>query len=83
MKIHTVKAKKVKLYLCLINYHAMKTYEGAHVQLRMEMRSQLHAPAALPKGRSPGYPLDRRLSGPQSPSGRYRVEEKSLAPAWN
>jgi hypothetical protein len=27
---------------------------------------QLHAPTALPRGKSPRYPLDRRLGGPQS-----------------
>jgi hypothetical protein len=31
----------------------------------------------LPRGKSPQYPLDRRLGGPQSPSGR-RGEEKIL-----
>jgi hypothetical protein len=31
---------------------------------------QLHSPAALPQGKSPLYPLDRRLGGPQSWSGR-------------
>jgi hypothetical protein len=33
---------------------------------------QLH-----PKGRSPCYPLDRRLGGPQSRSGRGGVEKNS------
>jgi hypothetical protein len=45
----------------------------------MEMRSQPHAPVALPWGKSPQYPLDRNLSGPQSQSGR-RGEEKILDP---
>jgi hypothetical protein len=40
----------------------------------MEMSDQLHAPAALPQG-----PLDRRLGGPQSGSGRFG-EEKHLLP---
>jgi hypothetical protein len=31
---------------------------------------QLQAPAALTPGKSPSYPLDRRLGGPQSRSGR-------------
>jgi hypothetical protein len=35
-----------------------------------------------PQGRSPQYPLDRRLGGPRSRSGR-RGEEKNLAPAGN
>jgi hypothetical protein len=40
---------------------------------------QLHAPAALPRGKSYRYPLDRRLGGPQSRSGRCG-EEKILHP---
>jgi hypothetical protein len=32
---------------------------------------QLHAPAALPPGKSSRYPLYRRLGGPQSRSGRH------------
>jgi hypothetical protein len=32
---------------------------------------QLHAPAALPLGKSPRYPLYRRLGGPQSRSGQH------------
>jgi hypothetical protein len=36
----------------------------------MDVSSQLHAPAALPQGKRPWYPLDRRLGGPQSRSGR-------------
>jgi hypothetical protein len=36
---------------------------------------QLHAPAALPPGKSPRYPFYRRLGRPQSRSGRY-VEVK-------
>jgi hypothetical protein len=36
----------------------------------MEMSGQLHAPVALPPGKSPLYPLDRRLGGPQSRLGR-------------
>jgi hypothetical protein len=36
----------------------------------MEVSAQLHAPAALPSGKEPPYPLDRRLGGPQSRSRR-------------
>jgi hypothetical protein len=32
----------------------------------LEVIGQLHAPAALPPRKSPQYPLDRRLGGPQS-----------------
>jgi hypothetical protein len=34
------------------------------------MSGQLHPPAALPRAKNPGYPLDRRLGGPQNRSGR-------------
>jgi hypothetical protein len=40
----------------------------------MEVSGQLHAPVALPHGKSPQYPLDRRLDGPQSLS-RHDVEK--------
>jgi hypothetical protein len=36
----------------------------------MDVNGQFHAPAALPPGKSSLYPLDRRLGGPQSRSGR-------------
>jgi hypothetical protein len=36
----------------------------------LEVRGQLHASAALPPGKSPRYPLDRRPSGTQSRSGQ-------------
>jgi hypothetical protein len=35
------------------------------------MSGQLHAPTALPTGKSPQYPFYRRLGGPQSCSGQY------------
>jgi hypothetical protein len=41
---------------------------------------QLHVPAALLQGKEPHFPLDRRLGGPQSRSGRCG-EEKNLTPA--
>jgi len=46
----------------------------------MEVSDQLHAPAALPhpQGKSPWYPLDRRLGGPQSRSGSG--DEKNSQP---
>jgi len=43
------------------------------------VRGQLHDPAALPQENSPWYPLDERLSGPQSRSGRGD-EEKNHQP---
>jgi len=30
------------------------------------MSGQLHVPAAFPQGKSPWYPFDRRIGGPQS-----------------
>jgi hypothetical protein len=47
----------------------------------MEVSGQLHAPTALPPGKEPPYPLDKRLGGPQSRSGRYG-EERNLTPAF-
>jgi hypothetical protein len=45
----------------------------------MEVSGQLHAPAALPPGKNPWYPFDRRLGGPQSRSGRGGEEKISQA----
>jgi hypothetical protein len=42
----------------------------------MEVSGQLHDPAALSPGKSPQYPLDRRLGGPQSRS-EHSIEEKN------
>jgi hypothetical protein len=43
----------------------------------MEVSGQLHAPAALLPRKSPWYPLDMRLGGPQSRSGRGGEEKNS------
>jgi hypothetical protein len=43
----------------------------------MEVSGQLHVPAALSQGKSPWYPLDRRLGGPQSLSRRGGEEKNS------
>jgi hypothetical protein len=48
-------------------------------QHKLEVSGQLHAPAALPRGKSPPYPLDRRVGGPNDRSGRHG-EVKILAP---
>jgi hypothetical protein len=42
----------------------------------MDMNGQLHAPAALPPGKSHRYQLDKRLGGPQSRYGRRGEEKK-------
>jgi hypothetical protein len=49
----------------------------------MEVSGQLHAPATLPPGNSPWYPLDRRLCESQSRSERGGEEKKFPAPAGN
>jgi hypothetical protein len=41
----------------------------------MEVSSQLHAPTALPPGKELWFPLDRRLGGPQSRSGRGGLQK--------
>jgi hypothetical protein len=46
----------------------------------MDVSGQLHAPAALPQEKNPWYPLNRRMGGPQSRSGRGG-EEKNSQPA--
>jgi hypothetical protein len=46
----------------------------------MGASGQLHIPAALPPGKSPCYPLDRRLGGPQIRSGRGGEEKNSKPP---
>jgi hypothetical protein len=46
----------------------------------MEVSGQLHVPVALPPGKRPCYPLDRRLSGPQSRSGHDGEEKNSQPP---
>jgi hypothetical protein len=43
----------------------------------MEVSGQLHAPADLPPGKEPWYPLYTRLGGPQSRSGRGDEEKNS------
>jgi hypothetical protein len=57
----------VQSSLCLIKRHAMKEDWG----------SGGIAPLIHPQGKSPWYPLDRRLSGPQSRSGRGGKEKNS------
>jgi hypothetical protein len=47
----------------------------------MEVSGQHHAPAALPPGKEPLVPIDRRLGGPQSSSGRGDVEKNSQSQA--
>jgi hypothetical protein len=46
----------------------------------MEMSGQLHVSAALLQVKSPWYPLDRRMGGSQSRSGRGGEEKNSHPP---
>jgi hypothetical protein len=63
----------------------MKAYGGVDVQIHIFLTSALiggkwsasRIGRFTPRGNSPRYPLDRRLGGPQSRSGR-RGEEKIL-----
>jgi hypothetical protein len=72
---------KVNLSLCLTKHHAIKTYRGSGgippriliLGTRLEVSGQFH-----PRGKSPWYPLDMRLDGPQTRSGRGGEEKKSL-----
>jgi hypothetical protein len=43
------------------------------------LSGQLHAPPLYPRGKSPQWPLDRKLGEPHNRSGR-REEEKNLVP---
>jgi hypothetical protein len=47
----------------------------------MEVSGQLHASVAFPLGKDPRYPLDRKLGGPQSRSGRCEEENNFSTPA--
>jgi hypothetical protein len=55
----------------------MKKYERVDVQIHSFLTSalleegQFHASAILPPEKEPLYPLDRKLGGLQSRSGRY------------
>jgi hypothetical protein len=86
---HKVKVKgKVKLSLCLTKHHVMKTYCGSRgiAPLILDLGSRwrwvvsfMHWPP-YPQGKNPWYALDRRLSGPQSRSGRGGEEKNSKPP---
>jgi hypothetical protein len=41
----------------------------------MESGCHLHAPAVMPPGKQPEYPLDERLGGLQCRSGRFGGEK--------
>jgi hypothetical protein len=89
------KKVKVKLSLSLTKHHAMKTYWGSGgiapfiLDLGTRWRSVISfTPRPLySQGKNPLYPLDRRLGGPQSRSGRGGEEKNSQPPpgieTWN
>jgi hypothetical protein len=71
------------LSLCLTKHHAMKTYcgSGGIAPRILDLGTRwrwvvIFIPRPLyPQGNSPWYPLDRRLGGPQSRSGRGGEEK--------
>jgi hypothetical protein len=76
------------LSLCLTKHHAMKTYWGSGgiapriLDLGTKWRWVVSfMPRPLySQGKSPRYPLDRRLGGPQSRSGRGGEDKNSQLP---
>jgi hypothetical protein len=80
---------KVKLFMYLTTHHAKKTYWGsggiARRILYLGTRWKwvvIFAPRQLyPQEKSPWYPLDRRLGGPQRRSGCGGEEENSQPPS--
>jgi hypothetical protein len=46
-------------------------------RFQMEVSGQLHTPPLYPQGKSPWYPLERRLGGPHSWPGRGGEEKNS------
>jgi hypothetical protein len=79
---------KINWFLCLTKHHAMKTYWGSRgiapriLDLGSRWRRVVSfTPRPLySQGKSPRYPLDRRLGGPQSRSGRGGEEKNSNPP---
>jgi hypothetical protein len=59
---------KVKLFICLTKYHAMKTYGGAEIYFHNAFLNSERG-ERIPVGeKSSWYPLDRRLGRPQNRS---------------
>jgi len=79
---------KVKLSLCLPKHHAMKTYWGSwgiapHILdlgIRWRWVVSFTPRSFYSQGKSPWYPLDRRLGGPESCSGCSGEETNSQPP---
>jgi hypothetical protein len=78
--------------MCLIKDHPMKTYRcsggiAPHIlktRYYMGLSGQFHAPAALaPQGKSPRYPLGRRLGETQSRCRRSSQDKNTSDLARN
>jgi hypothetical protein len=69
-QFHIVKVKKVKLSLCLIKHHVMKTYWGVEVYLHAFLNSALHG-GELPASRTGRF--TPRIRAPP-PHGTQRRE---------
>jgi hypothetical protein len=63
------------LWFKKLSNYAMKTYGGVDICIHLFLTLTL---AGLPQGKSPQYPLNRRLGGPQNESGE-RGEKKNIA----
>jgi hypothetical protein len=76
------------LFLCLTKHHSMKTYSGSggiasrilDLGTRWRLVVSFTSRPLYTKGKSTRYPLDRRLGGPQSRSGRGGEEKNSQPP---
>jgi hypothetical protein len=76
--------KKKNLVILLTEHHTMKVYwgSGGIAPLSLWPRQKWSASRRLlyPHGKSPWYPLDRRLGGPQSCSWHGGEEKNSQPP---
>jgi hypothetical protein len=76
---------KVKLSLCLTKHHAMKMYWGSgsiaprilDLDTRWRWVVSLTPRPLYSQGKNPWYPLDRKLGGHQSQSGRGGEDKNS------
>jgi hypothetical protein len=72
---------KVNLSLCLIKHYTKKTYQGIEEMALLFHNLTFTLQLLFSQGKSPQYPLDKRLVGPQSQSG-YGKEKKIPYPYW-
>jgi hypothetical protein len=78
-------SSKVKLSLCLTKHHTLKAYWGSggiaprilDLGTRWRWVASFTPWPLYPQGKSPWYPLDRRLGGPQSHFGRGSSQENT------